>query len=117
MGLRLARIAILLANVFFNKENAEAAAARFSARQDDRPAPCGPRGPFGPGYSLLRPAVAGLRRDPTEPQRLILSLVHQLHLNYRVAFGTMVGYRMLPLMQTDYQSVGPPSACAGRASR
>jgi energy-coupling factor transport system permease protein len=41
----------------------------------------------------------------TEPQRLILSLVHQLHLNHRVAYGTMVGYRMLPSFQTDYRTI------------
>jgi energy-coupling factor transport system permease protein len=41
----------------------------------------------------------------SEPQRFILSLVHQLHLNYRVAYGTMVGYRMLPLLQADYRTI------------
>ncbi len=41
----------------------------------------------------------------TEPQHLILSLVHQLRLSYRVAYGTMVGYRMLPLFQADYQTI------------
>jgi energy-coupling factor transport system permease protein len=41
----------------------------------------------------------------TEPQHLILSLVHQLHLNYRVAFGTLAGYRMLPAFQSDYQTI------------
>jgi energy-coupling factor transport system permease protein len=41
----------------------------------------------------------------TEPQHLILSLVHQLHLNHRVAYGTLAGYRMLPLFQSDYQTI------------
>ena len=41
----------------------------------------------------------------TEPQDLILSLIHQLHLNFRVAYGTMVGYRMLPAFQSDLQTI------------
>ncbi len=41
----------------------------------------------------------------TEPGDFILSLVQQLRLNYRVAFGVLVGYRMLPLLQSEYQHI------------
>ena len=41
----------------------------------------------------------------TEPQHLLLSLVHQLHLSARVAYGVMVGYRMLPVFQADYVTI------------
>jgi energy-coupling factor transport system permease protein len=41
----------------------------------------------------------------TEPQHLLLSLVHQLHMSDRVAYGVMVGYRMLPVFQADYTTI------------
>lgn len=41
----------------------------------------------------------------TDTNDLILSLVHQLRLRYRVAFGIMVGYRMLPLLRGHYDLI------------
>jgi len=100
----LAGVAILLANIFFNKENATSSALVW----------LGPEKITGPALwaagtlwvRLLSFALLSLVFvKTTEPQRFILSLVHQLRLNYRVAYGTMVGYRMLPLFQTDYQTI------------
>jgi energy-coupling factor transport system permease protein len=41
----------------------------------------------------------------TDASDLILSLVHQCHLHYRLAYGTLVGYRMLPLLQGEYETI------------
>ena len=41
----------------------------------------------------------------TDPADLVLSLVHQVRLSYRVAFGTLVGLRMLPLLQGEYATI------------
>lgn len=100
----LAGVAILLANIFFNKENALSPALVY----------LGPVKITGPALwaagtlwlRLLSFALLSLVFiKTTAPQHFILSLVHQLHLNYRVAYGTMVGYRMLPLFQADYQTI------------
>lgn len=97
-------IAILLANLLFNKQNGSAPALAT----------------LGPlkvtGTALWTAATLWLRLmcfallsvvfvKTTPPQDLILSLVQQLHMNYRVAYGTMVGYRMLPLLRADYESI------------
>jgi energy-coupling factor transport system permease protein len=100
----VAGIAILLANIFFNKENAASAALVYlGSLKITGPAL------WAAGTLWLRLLSFALLTlvfiKTTEPQRLILSLVHQLHLNYRVAFGSMVGYRMLPLLQTDYLTI------------
>ncbi len=100
----IAGVAIFLANIFFNKENAASAALFY----------IGPIKITGPAlwaavtlwvrllcFALLSIVFV----KTTEPQRLILSLVHQVRLNYRVAYGTMVGYRMLPVFQSDYQTI------------
>jgi energy-coupling factor transport system permease protein len=100
----IAGVAILLANILFNKENATAPALFY----------LGPIKVTVP--ALWAAATLWLRLlcfallslvfvKTTPPQRLILSLVHQLHLNYRVAYGTMVGYRMLPIFQQDYRTI------------
>ena len=100
----VAGVAILLANIFFNKENATSPALFY----------LGPIKVTGP--ALWAAATLWLRLlcfallslvfvKTTEPQHLILSLVHQLQLNYRVAYGTMVGYRMLPIFQADYRTI------------
>jgi energy-coupling factor transport system permease protein len=100
----VAGAAILLANIFFNKENAVSQALFY----------LGPVKVTGPALwaagtlwlRLLSFALLSLVFiKTTEPQHLILSLVHQLRLSYRVAYGTMVGYRMLPLFQADYQTI------------
>jgi energy-coupling factor transport system permease protein len=100
----IAGFAILLANVLFNKNNAAADALLWIG-------PVKVTGPalWAAGTLWLRLMCFALLSlvfvQTTQPQHLILSLVHQLHLNYRVAFGTMVGYRMLPLLQADYQTI------------
>jgi energy-coupling factor transport system permease protein len=100
----IAGVAILLANIFFNKENAVSAALFYLG-------PVKVTGPalWAAGTLWVRLLCFALLSvvfvKTTEPQRLLLSLVHQLHLNYRVAYGTMVGYRMLPLFQSDYQTI------------
>jgi energy-coupling factor transport system permease protein len=99
-----AGIGLLLANIFFNKENAVSSAlVSVGSIKVTSPAL------WAAGSLWLRLLSFALLSlvfvKTTEPQHLILSLVHQLHLNYRVAYGTMVGYRMLPLFQTDYQTI------------
>jgi energy-coupling factor transport system permease protein len=100
----LAGIAILVANILFNKENPTSPAlVHLGSVNITGPAL------WAAGTLWLRLLAFALLSlvfvRTTEPQRLILSLVHQLHLNYRVAYGTMVGYRMLPLLQTDYLTI------------
>ena len=100
----LAGVAILLANIFFNKENAASQALLY----------LGPVKITGPALwaagtlwlRLLSFALLSLVFiRTTEPQHLILSLVHQLRLSYRVAYGIMVGYRMLPVFQAEYRTI------------
>ncbi len=100
----VAGVAILLANILFNKQNAAAEVlVHLGSLKITGPAL------WAAGtlwFRLLAFALLSLVFiKTTEPQRLIISLVHQLHLNYRVAFGTMVGYRMLPLLQNDYLTI------------
>jgi len=99
-----AGVPILLGNVLFNKGNAAAEALAY----------LGPLKITGVALSaagslwlrLLCFALLSLVFvKTTEPQDLMLSLVHQLHINFRVAFGTMVGYRMLPALQSDLQTI------------
>lgn len=100
----VAGVAILLANILFNKDNALSTPL----------ATIGPLRITGPalwsaGSLWLRLMLFALLSlvfvRTTPPQQLILSLIHQLHLNYRIAYGTMVGYRMLPLLQADYLTI------------
>ncbi len=100
----VAGFAILLANVLFNKENADADALLWiGAVKVTGPAL------WAAGTLWLRLMCFALLSlvfvRTTPPQDLILSLVHQLRLNYRVAYGTMVGYRMLPLLRSDYDTI------------
>jgi energy-coupling factor transport system permease protein len=100
----VAGVAILLANIFFNKDNAAADALM-------RLGPVKITGPalWAAGSLWLRLMLFALLSlvfvRTTPPQYLILSLIHQLRLNHRVAYGTMVGYRMLPLLQSDYHTI------------
>jgi len=100
----VAGVAILLANVFFNKDNAVSPALVSLG-----PIKLSDAALWAAGTLWLRLLAFALLSlvffKTTEPQRLILSLVHQLHLNHRVAYGTMVGYRMLPLFQADYRTI------------
>lgn len=41
----------------------------------------------------------------TEPSAFLLSLVHQLRLSYRFAFGVLAGYRIVPILQMEYQYI------------
>jgi energy-coupling factor transport system permease protein len=100
----VAGVAIVLANLFFNKDNAAAAALLWLG-------PVKVTGPalWAAGSLWLRLMCFALLSlvfvRTTPPQYLILSLVHQLRLNHRIAYGTMVGYRMLPLLQSDYHTI------------
>ncbi len=100
----LAGFAILVANLLFNKDNAVSPALVSI-------------GPFKVTVAALWAAGSLWFRllcfaslslvfvRTTPPQDLILSLVHQLRLSYKAAYGTMVGYRMLPLLQNDYITI------------
>lgn len=100
----LAGVAILLANILFNKENAASPALFFLGSLKITGPALWAAGSLW--VRLLCFALVSLVFvKTTEPHRLILSLVHQLHLNYRIAYGTMVGYRMLPLFQADYRTI------------
>ena len=100
----IAGVAILLANVLFNKENAVSPALFSIGSLEVTEAALWAAGSLW--LRLLAFALLSLVFvKTTEPQHLILSLVHQLHLNHRVAYGTMAGYRMLPLFQSDYQTI------------
>ena len=100
----LAGIAILIANVFFNKNNA-ASQAVFSvgAVEVTRAALWAASSLWLRLLCFALLSVVFIRT--TEPQRLLLSLVHQLHLSDRIAYGVMVGYRMLPVFQADYDTI------------
>jgi energy-coupling factor transport system permease protein len=103
-GFVLAGVAILLANIFFNKENAVSPALlTLGSVKITGPAL------WAAGTLWLRLFAFALLSlvfvKTTEPQHLLLGLVHQLHLNYRVAYSSMVGYRMLPLFQVDYRTI------------
>jgi energy-coupling factor transport system permease protein len=100
----LAGIAILLANIFFNKENATSPVLFSLGPLEVTAAALWAAGSLW--FRLLAFALLSLVFvKTTEPQHLILSLIHQLHLSYRAAYGTMVGYRLLPLFQSDYQTI------------
>lgn len=49
-------------------------------------------------YSLLFVAT-------TDPTDFILSLIIQLKLSPKIGFGTLAGYRFVPLLSTEYQSI------------
>lgn len=100
----LAGVAIVVANILFNKANASAPAlAKLGPIRITEPALWTAASLW---LRLLCFALISLVFvKTTEPQRLVLSLVHQFRLNYRVAYGSLVGYRMLPLLQADYQMI------------
>ncbi|MDQ7029282.1 MAG: energy-coupling factor transporter transmembrane component T [Ardenticatenia bacterium] len=41
----------------------------------------------------------------TDPRDLALSMVHQLHVPYRLAFGLFAGFRFLPLLQSEFEHI------------
>jgi len=49
-------------------------------------------------YSLLFVAT-------TDPTDFIISLIAQLKLSPKIGFGTLAGYRFVPLLSTEYQSI------------
>jgi energy-coupling factor transport system permease protein len=111
-----AGVAILLANIFFNKNNAASAVMLHLGPVGVTRAALWAAGSLW--LRLLAFAVLSLVFvRTTEPQRLVLSLVHQLRLNYRVAFSTLVGYRMLPLLQSDYRTIQAAQRVRGAAQR
>lgn len=100
----IAGMAILLANVLFNKQNAVSPALLYLGPVKITGAALWAAGALWTrllSFVLLSLVFV----KTTEPQHLILSLVHQLHLNYRVAYATLAGYRMLPAFQSDYQTI------------
>ncbi len=100
----LAGLAILVANLLFNKDNAVSQVLVSAGPLKVTAAALWAAGSLW--FRLLCFASLSLvfvRTTP--PQDLILSLVHQLHLSYKAAYGTMVGYRMLPLLQNDYVTI------------
>jgi energy-coupling factor transport system permease protein len=100
----LAGVAILLANIFFNKQNATSQVAFSAGAVHVTGAALWAAGSLW--VRLLCFALLSLVFvRTTEPQRLLLSLVHQLHLSDRIAYGVMVGYRMLPVFQADYHTI------------
>ena len=100
----LAGVAILLGNIFFNKQNATSQVVVSLGAVDITRAALWAAGSLWTRllcFALL--SLVFVRT--TEPQRLLLSLVHQLHLSDRIAYGVMVGYRMLPVFQADYDTI------------
>ncbi len=95
---------VLLANILFNRLNAAAPPLFFV-------------GPLAVTEPALRTAASlGFRLLAfasfsavfvltTEAGDLILSLVHQGRLNYRIAYATLVGYRMLPLLRRELETI------------
>jgi len=112
----IAGLAILVANILFNKENAVSpAVVDLGFLRVTRAAL------WAAGSLWLRLLLFALVSlvfvKTTSPQDFILSLVHQLKVNYRVAYGTMVGYRMLPLLVSDYHTIRAAQRVRGSSER
>lgn len=121
----VAVIGVFLANILFNRLNAASPAlAQLGPLKVTEPALV-----TAASLSLRLLAFATLSMvfvRTTEPSDLILSLIHQAHLNYRFAYGIMAGYRMLPLLSGEYaliraahrvRGVREGSGLAGRMAR
>ena len=97
----VAVMGVFLANILFNRLNAVSpAVAQLGPLSVTEPALV-----TAASLSLRLLAFATLSMifvRTTEPSDLILSLIHQAHLNYRFAYGIMAGYRMLPLLSGEY---------------
>ena len=108
----LAGIAILLGNIFFNKQNATSevvlslgamhvtGAALWAAASLWVRLLC---------FALL--SLVFVRT--TRPQHLLLSLVHQLHLNDKVAYGVMVATACCRCSRPTTTPSGRPRGCEG----
>ncbi len=95
---------IFLANILFHRLNATADALFYLGPfKVTRPALTTGASLSFRMLSFAAFSIAFVRT--TDPTDLILSLVHQLRLHYRLAYGTMVGYRMLPLLQGEYEAI------------
>lgn len=100
----VAVLGIFLANALFNRLNGAAPALFF----------LGPVKVTAPALTaaaslsfrvLAFAAFSLVFVKTTDASDLILSLVHQCRLHYRLAYGTLVGYRMLPLLQGEYETI------------
>jgi energy-coupling factor transport system permease protein len=95
---------IFLANILFNRLNTTSDALFFlGPLKITRPALTTGASLSFRMLSFAAFSIAFVRT--TDANDLILSLVHQLRLHYRLAYGTMVGYRMLPLLQGEYETI------------
>jgi energy-coupling factor transport system permease protein len=100
----IAGAAILLANIFFNRQNETSDVVCAVGPVEVTEAALWATASLW--FRLLCFALLSLVFvRTTEPQRLLLSLVHQLHMSDKMAYGIMVGYRMLPLFQSDYSTI------------
>lgn len=95
---------IMLANILFNRLNgAIEPLVTIGPVRITRPALV-----TGASLSLRMlcfAAVSVVFVRTTDATDLILSLIHQCRLHYRLAYGMMVGYRMLPLLQGEYSTI------------
>jgi energy-coupling factor transport system permease protein len=100
----VAVLGIFLANVLFNRLNGSSPALFY----------VGPLKVTAPALTaaaslsfrvLAFAAFSLVFVKTTDASDLILSLVHQCRLHYRLAYGTLVGYRMLPLLQGEYETI------------
>jgi energy-coupling factor transport system permease protein len=92
---------VFLANILFNRLNATSPALW----QVGSVRVTGPALVIAGSLSLRLLAFATLSMvfvRTTKPGDLVLSLVHQLRLSHRLAYGVLAGYRMLPLLSGEY---------------
>jgi energy-coupling factor transport system permease protein len=95
---------VFLANILFNRLNATTDALFYlGPLKVTRPALTTGASLSFRMLSFAAFSIAFVRT--TDPTDLILSLIHQMRLHYRLAYGTMVGYRMLPLLQGEYEAI------------
>ena len=99
-----ALVGVLLANVLFNRLNA-GAAPLFTLGPVAVTAPA-LRTAGSLGFRMLAfAAFSAVFVLTTDPSELLLSLAQQLRVNYRIAYGTMAGYRMVPLLRSEFETI------------
>ena len=99
-----ATIGIFLANILFGRANA-GAAALFSVGSIRVTLPALRTAASLSLRILSFAAFSVVFVKTTDASALILSLIHQCRLHYRLAYGIMVGYRTLPLLQGEYETI------------